>query len=589
MPSTLERASARPIENTEVAERSDQLLVLKHEQIKDQYRGYFEETLNGIRVAGKEETEQLQEWVDNTQATKEDIHALREFWDLQIQKQLQSGRALREQFDRTMQSAVEKKITSTKWTKRWTEKFEEKNANYKQREYWVNEQLPEHIRTWERITDQRKKLIKKPDFQLILDSNPRYQILTQEQEALFLDLPIHQQEDLIFHTESAMIAEKKSMKDLHNSARKMLDEQVQKGVLSKDKIGTWLRRIFIPKCTPRSVTKILTEKGAGTLDDLIQNWTMIRIRFDACTEKFERLDEKRKPRGLQLLSEKKFLAMHYREREVYVRDLETRLTDAEEVEKEHPKILYIRHIMDSGEWEEAMEEIMSLKQDTTLSEHDHDRLEKMEMRAQLLVDRNKKNREKERTGEGAIEEIDAYMKVLERECPEEKDKVLALLESPHPNRGIANFYWISYNHIWCRDHFYLNDDIAKKGAEKIQVQETREKVEHGEDTGMHDAISNQTADGHYFRKQEFAEQEATYQHMDASSQKAQKAHVNWLNNEHSYKEMYWTNYCAHSEGKPKSEGWHRNLTNILRKLRSATRTLESSGMRYESKWKRGSK
>ncbi len=583
MASTIE--SAQVYEVQEQGEQ-DSLLALRHKQITDQYRAYFHETLNVIGVAGEDETAQLEQWVEQTKATEDDVHALQEFWDLQIRNQLRSGRALREQFDEAMKDAVKKGITSEKWAKRWTEKFEDKRANYKQREYWVSEQLPEQIRRWEDVVDEKKKTVRKDEFARIVNLDPRYAVLQADREKEFLDLPLVEQKNIIDDANSAMIAETRMMRDLHQKARSMLIEQVEQGVLSKQKVGGWLKRIFTPKCTTKSVTKILTEKGKGTLDDCIQNWTVIRMRFDACTEKFEKLPEAKKPRGLRMMSPEKFLGLHYDERTVYVRNLEARLSDAEEVQNEREEIIHIRHVMDIGEWSEALELIKKLEQDTSLNKKDRDRLEKMKQYSTRLYERTKPKEKKVESAEEAIDTIDELMARLEIECPEEVEKVESLLESHHPNRGIANFYWITYNHIWCRDHLYLTDDIAKKGAKKETIAQTRERAEKSEDVGMHDAISDLTADDHFFRKTEFAEKGATYQHIDASSAKAQNAHINWLLKEHTFYEMYWTNYCASNDSIPKTALWHENLASILKKLRSATRTLEESGGTYQKKWKR---
>ncbi len=582
MVSTLEYAPVR--ETQEQAE--DPLLALRHEQIRDQYRAYFDETLNGIRVAGQEETEQLQAWVENTQATEEDVHALQEFWELQIRKQLRSGRELRAKFDDAMNDAVKKGITSKKWTEKWTEKFENKSFTYKQREYWVDHQLPEYIRDWQKVIDERNEMVKHPDLPRIININPEFALLTKANEQAFLELPLSKQKDLIAEAQSTIVAEKKSLQALHAQTKTMLMGHVKNGVLSRDKVGGWLRRIFTPQCTAKSVENILTQKGKGTLDECIENWTLIRMQFDACVTKFEKLGEKQKPRGLRIVSAEKFLAMHYDERMVYVRNLETRLADAEEVRSEHEDIIHIRHLMDTGEWTEALERIEKVKTDPSLSTKDQERLKNMEQYSRMLSEKQKKKEEKESSVAEAIGTIDECIEALERECPEEVEKVEDLLESHHPNRGIANFYWIVYNHLWCREHCYLTDEVAKKGAQKETIEETRLRAEQGEDIGMHNAISTLTAEEHFFRKAEFAEKGATYQHIDVSKKKAQKSHTDWLLKEHTFYEMYWTNYCASREEEPKGSFWHENLANILRSLRSATRTLEKSGGAYKRKWKR---
>jgi len=61
---------------------------------------------------------------------------------------------------------------------------------------------------------------------------------------------------------------------------------------------------------------------------------------------------------------------------------------------------------------------------------------------------------------------------------------------------------------------------------------------------------------------------------------APQALAEWLEHEQNPKVLYWTTFCGHEDGVPKSENWHNELLFTLTEMRSASRTIKNAGYRY---------
>jgi hypothetical protein len=137
-----------------------------------------------------------------------------------------------------------------------------------------------------------------------------------------------------------------------------------------------------------------------------------------------------------------------------------------------------------------------------------------------------------------------------------------------------------YNNKWCRSHGYLNEDIARKGASDDNAALTKHRAEHGQDVGRHDVLTHDTADKEYMRKKEYATHKATYLHTNVKSGGVTSTLAEWLEHEQNPKQLYWTTFCAHEDGDPKSEIWHNDLFAILTEMRSLSRTISGAGFTY---------
>jgi hypothetical protein len=160
--------------------------------------------------------------------------------------------------------------------------------------------------------------------------------------------------------------------------------------------------------------------------------------------------------------------------------------------------------------------------------------------------------------------------------------VSRLMRGPNANRNIHQFRWIVYNNDWCTTHGYLNDDIARRGASKENEQATKERGDRGEDIGRHDVASHSTDGKQHIRKTEHSMHRATYRHVNIASGGATNQTAEWLEHEQNPRVLYWTTFCAHENGNPKSHNWHRDLFARLTELRSHTQSLKKAGFMYDS-------
>ena len=577
---TLERRQGEMKEDADAVQQK--MLALQRTQLIDQYRGYFHETLNELKVAGEKETRDLEKWVIGTKATEDDVHALKEFWEKAIRQQLRSGRELRSEFDISMKNARQNKYISEKSLKKWLERFENRSVKYKDREKWVQNDMKPTIERWKAVAEERKLLIKKPEFVDAIAENPELKTLLDEEG--FLNLHFDKRKDLLAEAKATMYAINTSRERLFTEAKSKLSDASSKGILYENKVGIWLERIFKSKASKALIEKFVMETGPKTLDGLKANWTAVRLRYDKVATQMKERDPDIAARGLTLKSPTEFLKMHYSERLTYVTDLESRLHSSENIENEKGVMLELRHAIDIKDWDMANELLIKAQTDPTLDIQDRSRLISMERQI-------KKDGSKETSGASleqitnAKARIDRTMQIMQQTHPEMVPTIMRFLRGLHANRSIHQLRWTTYNNIWCRTNGppYLDDDLARKGASEDSEQMTKFRAEQGLDVGRHDALNYETADTSYMRKKEDWEassNKATYMHTNLASGGVMSAIGEFYEREQNPKRLYWTTMSFHVDGEPKGDNWHRELLHMLTELRSCTATLQKAGFRY---------
>jgi superoxide dismutase len=553
-------------------------LKAEREQITMQYRGYFHETFKEKKVAGREETIQLQAWVSTQDTSIEGIQSLQKFYDGFLKEQLSSGRRLHSDFHAEINAALSKRWISKKSHSEWVKRFEDENVGYKAREYWITHQMPDFVRNWEEVAQERKKLVTTKGFDDLLKIDPHFSILKDASLEQFLDLHYDERKGLIADAKAALLASNKMQLDLYSHAKSRLSMAVSSGFLASGKVGTWLHRIFKSNADPKKIEEFVHGSRKNSLNDLMISWYKVKDRFDKAKSKFKGSNEQTMPRGLYPLSNSQFLAMHYDQRLQYVEELESRMTEAPDVSKEPSIFLEIRHAMDTKDWAQAAVLIASAKKQDMTPEQKA-RLGSMD---QYVRKFNTKESSELTTVMDAKKRIDTIVQQLGKTHSEVQPMVLRLLKGPNANRSIHQFRWITYNHHWCRTHGppYLDDDIARNGASDDNKELTKHRAEQGEDVGRNDVIDRETADSHYFRKKEYSTHKATYQHTNVASAGVCNAQAEWLEREQDPKTLYWTTYIANSDGDPKSALWHNELFYNLTELRSLTSVLKNHGFMY---------
>lgn len=493
-------------------------------------------------------------------------------------KMQNSAVGLHSRFHGGISSARQNKWISGSSYEKWVKRFEDSSTSYKDREKWVDRDMPLMMDRWRTAAEERKKLIASDDFMALAKKKPEFAAIMSEEA--FLNLHYDKRNSLVASARAAMLANDKNQGEAYDEAKAKLQSAVSSGILSGGKMGLWLERIFKSNASPAKISEFVHGSGPTSLSTLMKNWAAVTEQFDATQKKFKERFEGTGIRGFQPLSKSQFLALHYAQRLQYVKQAEDRLDGANDVENEAPILLRLRHAMDTKDWESAVEIIGEAKTEG-LSEKNFRRLKSMESYVkQFSGGKEIKGRKPDVTE--AKKRIDAIVEEIGQHHSEVQPMVIRLLRGPNANRSIHQFRWIVYNNDWCTTHGYLNHEVAKKGASQQNEEATRENAKAGEDIGRHDVQSHSTDGNEHIRKTEHADHTATFRHVNVASGGATQRTAAWLEHEQNPKVLYWTTFCAHENGEPKPHNWHRDLFTNLTELRSLARTVNNSGFVYDA-------
>jgi hypothetical protein len=569
---TLDRETAELTDNASANEYRWQL---KRVQMMDQYRGYIEETFNEKKIAGREETRQLQEWIASQRATEEGVVSLQQFYEGFLRSQLHSGRELHNKFYRGLDKA--RPWISEKSYKEWIHRFHDESVGYKAREYWVEHQFTSYIDRWKKVAEEREKLAKNSEFKAIANDHPEFAIILNKDG--FLDLHYNQRVGLIAKAKAFMMAGEKGHSPLFTAAEKKLKSAVFMHVLADHKVGVWLERIFKKNASGKRMEEFVNGSGFNSLGQMIDRWTKVKFRFDMLKDKSGKLDQDAAARGLTIMSEHQFLSMHYTQRLRYVEELDSRINGTGDINHERPVFIEIRHAMDLKDWDEA-EELIKKAKLMHLSEKERDRLRSMER----FTEEFKPKKKEMVNGMDLIQvrkRIDKIVDEIGEHHSEMQPMVKRLLKGPQANRSINQLRWMAYNERWCETHGFYNYKIGKFGASKENEEKTRQLALQGEDVGRHNNIGYTTDESQrYLRKTEVVRHKATYEHLNVKDGSATQQIAEWCEHEQNPRDLYWRTLCCHTDGEPKSSNWHQDWFNRLTELRSLTRTLKNAGFQY---------
>lgn len=551
---------------------NDTLYRAQHAQIIDQCRAYIDETLNEKHVAGAAESRDLAQWLSTQQATQEGVQSLRDFYEGFLRAQLSSGRELFKQFHSGIDKAVTNKWISKASHEKWRQRFNDRSVSYKQREKWVREELEPNMARWAKVAEERAELAAHPAIHTLVAEHPEFAPLLNTDT--FLSLHYNQRVNLTSAARAKILSVEKDRSDLYPIAQRRLQEAVNAGYLASGKVGVWLERIFKSNADPKKVAAFVEGNGSNSLTSLMRNWQQVKVRYDKLMQKASERGQDTAARGFKLVSEHQFLSMHYAQRLQYVEEAGHRLNDSVNIKEEQPVFVKIRHAMDVKDWVEASMLIAKAKT-MHLKESDWPRLKSME---RYVTQFSKKIEAKDAT---QLTEAKQKIDFIVQQVPSElQPMVVRLLRGPHGNRNIHQFRWIVYNNKWCRDHGYLNQQKARSGASQQNKELTKLRAKQGVDVGRNDVLDEDTSGQEFIRKKEYANHKATLMHVNMKGAAANTL-AEWLEHEQDPKVLYWTTFCGHEDGDPKSDNWHNDLFANLTELRSLMRTVNNAGFMYD--------
>ncbi len=550
------------------------LYAAKRSHIVDQCRAYMDETFREKGLASAKETYDLQRWIDTQDATEEGVKSLQNFYEGFLRAQLSSGRELHRSFYASMGKALSNKWISQSSYDKWSARFSDSNVGYKAKEKWVKEELEPNLSRWAKVAEERKALAMHPNIKALIEEHPECATLLNADK--FLSMHYRDRVSMTASARAKILSVNKGQGHLYADAQKKLAAAVSAGYLAHGKTGIWLERIFKSNGSAKKIDAFINGSGAHSLSALMQNWCAVKDRFDGVMKKASERGEDTAARGFRLVSTSQFLNMHYTQRLRYVQEAEHRLRDSQNIKQEQPIFVKIRHAMDVKDWVEASLLIGQAKT-MHLKTTDWPRLKSME---QYVDQFNRKKLEKNDAGKltEAKLKIDAIVESLPSEV---QAMCTRLLRGPHGNRNIHQFRWIVYNNKWCRDHGYLNAERARKGASKENKELTKARAEQGVDVGRNDVLDEDTSGQQFIRKKEHANHSATLMHVNTKGGGATNTLAEWLEKEQDPKVLYWTTFCGHEDGDPKSDNWHNDLFAQLTELRSLARTVNNAGFAYD--------
>ncbi len=459
-------------------------------------------------------------------------------------------------FKESLDQAMGKGLISKESHKKWIARFKKPADQLKTKEYFVTHQFPSYVKGWQTEHDKRKKLKENPLFKMLSEKDIK-ELSKFKDDTKFRNLHFDSKQNLNNLVKNALKTKSDSEKRWFREVTNAIDSAADARYVSRDRVGELVQHM---EEHGRTITEV---------KNFIKEWAKLRYRFDTIERK---MLTGKVPQGLNHLSEEKFLMMPYKQRLIYVADVESRLNMETSEVRDTPfqdAKGKVRHALDVEDWEEAQ---YYLNKAWPLAQSDD---EIRELRA-LETFLRSFGKDVPSKNEDAMEEINAAKKEI--------DEVLALLPTP-----LRPFYekalirggectrcvsTLVYNVKWCQDRGYLpsNPSINKDAArEETQWRLSASGPGHG-DGLEHNRIEG--LDGSAIKKEGWRPNNIYTSSSQADTiAAASDAHKN----DFSY--WYWGNLIVDGV----SQGEYAYVSTQLNyRIKRASRTLDRHGLRYHS-------
>jgi len=433
----------------------------RKERIIAEVRSYAHETFNNLHAASREETEALLRAAENLSLNTSFITDWEQFIDSRLPEMAESAHRLyHEEFMDAMLRAYNEtpRIISLKSIGEWDDRFKRESVHYKQREAFVHNKLPTYVENWRKVAHQRQDLLKNATCKQLTAADVP-DIATFHDEEAFLNLHYRERVGLCAMVRAAMAAGGSRMEKHYNKAKSMLQNAANDGVIAKDKVGTWLERIFESKADPALIEAFVEGKGKLPLTSLINRWRSAAEQFDVLSKKAN----KRAGPSFTFITKKKFLNMHYESRLAYLQEAECRLKDRE-IASVPSLLLDIRRELDARDWDSA-EHLIAQAKGSDLSPDDARKVRSMEN--YLRTQRKEHGTESGSSEKDPQAELDALIGDL--------PGVVQPLFAQAAKRGERTMRCLKalwFNRDWCRQHGHLDDQ-----REELLRQRSRKDTE----------------------------------------------------------------------------------------------------------------
>ncbi len=255
---------------------------------------------------------------------------------------LSEAESYRTQFEASLNEAVSKKWISAESRERWWDRFYDPNVLEWDRKEWLEKELPDIRRGWEKTADERSSVLALAKKEK-LTAKDIPELADLENIDAFLSFHYLTKIDKTATVKALVLARIKHKENFIGFVRKELEDWAKAGWMHRTKIGPWMKRVMESDDPDEFATK--------TLWPFKHNWMEVRKDFDRLNTA---MDAQGIPRGFRPVKPDRFLLMDYRQRTSYCALAWIRLENAAEEDKELASLkLSIRHNLDTKDWEGA--------------------------------------------------------------------------------------------------------------------------------------------------------------------------------------------------------------------------------------------
>jgi len=275
-------------------------------------------------------------------------------------------------------------------------------------------------------------------------------------------------------------------------------------------------------------------------------------------------------RGMPLPEKSTFLKLHYERQLVTVREMELRL---DQVRRQKPDFLRIRHFMDREDWESALECIEEARKRGALSFEDDGQLLSMEHYIKVHDKEGERKNEGTESTPSEARQVDHLIESIGSPSLQH----LCTLLAERGSESIGALGWTSYNRDWCNKNGYLSPEREYQAIRKGKA-EALAKARRRKRGVVNENIQGQTGEEEYI---ELSRSAATNVCVDVTDSGAMHAFAETLyRRRKDHRALYWTNAIFHRGGVLMDLGEQNEETRRLYKIRILLRKLEAKNLHY---------
>ncbi len=481
----------------------------------------------------------------------------------------------------SIDEAVEKKWITAESGRRWGERLKSGGAGWLERRHFIENQLPQFVQNWKAVAEDWKNMEKlAQELGVTAKEWENVPELATLKGKDFTEKHFHLRRGALDRAIAYLNALRKDggkgvegeTQRLYKIAEAKLTRAAQNGFLANWKVGTWLRRIFQSEARQDLIRKFVEggKKDGTTLEKLIDNWAKVSMEYMDIEETRK---EKGTPRSFHFVKLEVFLGWDYEKRRAYVREARNRFSDPEQ---EREGFLYIRHALDTKDWEEA--EMMLAEERKHLEEMTPEEVQKFHSLEQFLHTHRLAGSPSKEQNNPSDREIVEQARELVGPLPVSLQQLYI-----HCMQYDYGTFWrltsIIYNRVWLRRHKGVDTKREMQWLEEAELfTAQRAKEGHGRGLEANDTRGTNSKSSSIRDQERLVAPQILVMGADEGSARlnAQTIHRNtWW----SY--WYWTNGLPVENGVPLAYGRQEEIVDSVNpQLKRLMRETEKRGILY---------